>query len=207
MSIAERMPTSTRGRWATLTGAALLWAAAYWMNERLWDRVFYDLFGMAPDARLTETLHFFFYDTVKIALLLTGIIFVITILRSYMSIERTRAMLGGRREGRQRHGRRPWRDHPVLLLQRCTGVHRLRRGRSPARGDDELSDCQPTGQRDRDRPAAGPVRVQATASTSALAGDRRCRRLGARSAPPRGATSSGSCPTSWPGRSSTPPRG
>ena len=99
MSIAERMPTSTRGRWATLTGAALLWAAAYWMNERLWDRVFYDLFGMAPDARLTETLHFFFYDTVKIALLLAGIIFVITIMRSYMSIERTRAMLGGRREG------------------------------------------------------------------------------------------------------------
>ena len=99
MSIAERMPTSTRGRWVTLTGAALLWAAAYWVNEQLWDWVFYDLFGMAPDARLTETLHFFCYDTIKIALLLTGIIFVITILRSYMSIERTRAMLGGRREG------------------------------------------------------------------------------------------------------------
>ena len=48
MSIAERMPTSTRGRWVTLTGAALLWAAAYWVNERLWDWVFYDLFGMAP---------------------------------------------------------------------------------------------------------------------------------------------------------------
>ena len=52
-----------------------------------------------PTARLTETLHFFFYDTVKIALLLSGIIFVVTILRSYMSIERTRALLGGRREG------------------------------------------------------------------------------------------------------------
>ena len=99
MSIAERMPTSTRGRWGTLTGAALLWVGAYWVNEGLWDWVFYDLFGMAPDARLTETLHFFFYDTIKIALLLAGIIFVITILRSYMSIERTRAMLGGRREG------------------------------------------------------------------------------------------------------------
>ena len=99
MSIAERMPTSTRGRWVTLTGAALLWTAAYWVNEQLWDWVFYDLFDMAPAARLTETLHFFCYDTIKIALLLTGIIFVITILRSYMSIERTRAMLGGRREG------------------------------------------------------------------------------------------------------------
>ena len=46
-----------------------------------------------------DSVRFFFYDTIKIALLLTGIIFVITILRSYMSIERTRAMLGGRREG------------------------------------------------------------------------------------------------------------
>ncbi|GAB2731436.1 permease [Nocardioides pakistanensis] len=77
----------------------MLWAAAYWVNERVWDLLFYDLLGMPAEARLTETLHFFFYDTIKIALLLTGIIFVITILRSYMSIERTRALLGGRREG------------------------------------------------------------------------------------------------------------
>jgi len=99
MSLATRMPTSTRGRWITLSVAAAAWAGAYWVNEHLWDVVFYDLLGMAPTDRLTQSLHFFFYDTVKIALLLSGIIFVITILRSYMSIERTRALLGGRREG------------------------------------------------------------------------------------------------------------
>lgn len=99
MSLATRMPTSTRGRWLTLSLAGAAWVGAYWVNEHLWDVVFYDLLGMAPTDRLTETLHFFFYDTVKIALLLSGIIFVITILRSYMSIERTRALLGGRREG------------------------------------------------------------------------------------------------------------
>ena len=99
MSVIDRMPASTRGRWGTLAAAAALWAALYWVNGWLWDRVFYDLLGMAPDARLTGTLHFFFYDTVKIALLLAGIIFVVTILRSYMSVERTRALLGGRREG------------------------------------------------------------------------------------------------------------
>jgi uncharacterized membrane protein YraQ (UPF0718 family) len=54
---------------------------------------------MAPDHRLTETLHFFFYDTIKIGLLLTGIIFLVTILRSFMSVERTRQLLGGKREG------------------------------------------------------------------------------------------------------------
>ena len=99
MSLVEHLPTTTRGRGATLAGGGGLWFAAYWANGRLWDRVFYDLLGMAPSDRLTETLHFFFYDTVKIALLLSGIIFVITILRSYLSIERTRALLGGRREG------------------------------------------------------------------------------------------------------------
>lgn len=99
MSIVERMPTTTRGRWATLVAAAGMWMFAYWVNGWLWDRLFYDVLGMDPADRLTETLHFFFYDTTKIALLLSGIIFVITILRSYMSVERTRAMLGGRREG------------------------------------------------------------------------------------------------------------
>ena len=80
-------------------GTAVLWFAAYWANGRVWDLVFYDVLGMTPEDRLTSTLHFFFYDTIKIGLLLSGIIFVITILRSYMSIERTRALLGGRREG------------------------------------------------------------------------------------------------------------
>jgi len=36
---------------------------------------------------------------VKIALLLVGIIFVVTVLRSFMSVERTRALLGGKRQG------------------------------------------------------------------------------------------------------------
>ena len=99
MSITTHLPAMRSGRGVTLAGLAVLWALAYWVNEWLWDRVFYDVIGLDPEARLTETLHFFFYDTVKIALLLSGVIFVITILRSYMSIERTRALLGGRREG------------------------------------------------------------------------------------------------------------
>jgi uncharacterized membrane protein YraQ (UPF0718 family) len=99
MSIVERIPATTRGRWGTVAGAAAVWVFAYWVNGWLWDWVFYDVVGMAPEARVTETLHFFFYDTVKIALLLAAIIFVVTILRSFMSIERTRALLGGRREG------------------------------------------------------------------------------------------------------------
>ena len=99
MRIVEHAPATREGRAVLLGGAALAWALAYWVNERIWDVLFHDLLGMAPRARLTESLHFFFYDTTKILLLLSAIIFVITVLRSYMSIERTRALLGGRRQG------------------------------------------------------------------------------------------------------------
>jgi uncharacterized membrane protein YraQ (UPF0718 family) len=99
VSIATHLPATKGPRVAVLAGAGGLWALAYWLNGRLWDTLLYELLGMEPSERLTETLHFFLYDTIKIGLLLSGIIFVITILRSYMSVERTRALLGGRREG------------------------------------------------------------------------------------------------------------
>ena len=99
MSVLERVPTDRRGQVGTLAAAAFLWWALYSVNLPFWDWLLYDVFGMDPAAQLTETLHFFCYDTVKIILLLTGIIFVVTVARSFMSVERTRALLGGRREG------------------------------------------------------------------------------------------------------------
>jgi uncharacterized membrane protein YraQ (UPF0718 family) len=99
MHVLERVPTARRGQIGALIGAAFVWWLAFWVNARVWDWLLYDAFGMDPDARLTETLHFFLYDTVKITLLLCGIIFIVTVLRSFMSVERTRAMLGGKREG------------------------------------------------------------------------------------------------------------
>lgn len=99
MSVLERMPASTRGRSAVLAGAAGAWVLAYWVNEHVWDWLLYDALDLSAKDRIAESVHFFLYDTVKIALLLTGIIFVITLARSYMSVERTRALLGGRREG------------------------------------------------------------------------------------------------------------
>jgi uncharacterized protein len=99
VSVVERLPTSRRGHWLTVAGAGAVWVLAYWVNGWLWDRFLYDTLGMEPTDRLTETIHFFIYDTIKIGLLLIGIIFIVTVLRSYMSIERTRALLGGKREG------------------------------------------------------------------------------------------------------------
>lgn len=99
MTLTEHVPTTRQGQSLVLAGAAAAWISAYLLNEHLWDWFLYGAVGMDPTDRLTETIHFFFYDTVKIGLLLVGIIFIITVLRSYMSVERTRALLGGKREG------------------------------------------------------------------------------------------------------------
>jgi hypothetical protein len=99
MALLEHLPATRRGWGLTAVAATGAWAVAYWLNGPLWDLVFYHLLRLDRTERLAESLHFFFYDTVKIALLLTGIIFVVTLLRSFMSLERTRALLGGRREG------------------------------------------------------------------------------------------------------------
>lgn len=99
LQIAERLPTSRRGQVTFLVVFTTGWVAAYRINGWVWKHLLFNLLGMAPTARLTETIHFFLFDTIKIGLLLIGIIFAVTVLRSYMSVERTRALLGGRREG------------------------------------------------------------------------------------------------------------
>ena len=50
-------------------------------------------------SRLGGALQFFFYDTPKVLLLLTGIVFVMGMINSYFTPERTRALLAGRTEG------------------------------------------------------------------------------------------------------------
>jgi uncharacterized membrane protein YraQ (UPF0718 family) len=52
-----------------------------------------------PASRLGGALEFFFYDTPKVLLLLTGIVFVMGMVNSYFTPERTRALLAGRTEG------------------------------------------------------------------------------------------------------------
>jgi uncharacterized membrane protein YraQ (UPF0718 family) len=100
VSLAERLrPTTPTHRWVGVGAAALGWLALYEVNAPLWDWVVYDVAGLSPASRLGSGVHFFLEDSIKIALLLIGIIFLVTVLRSFMSVERTRALLGGKREG------------------------------------------------------------------------------------------------------------
>lgn len=57
------------------------------------------LIGLTRQTPLGEALHFFFYDTPKVLLLLTGMVFVMGVVQTFFSPERTRALLAGRRAG------------------------------------------------------------------------------------------------------------
>jgi uncharacterized membrane protein YraQ (UPF0718 family) len=50
-------------------------------------------------SHLGDALQFFFYDTPKVLLLLTAVVFVMGMINSYFTPERTRALLAGRSEG------------------------------------------------------------------------------------------------------------
>ena len=100
---AESPPASPKSaavqRWVLVVAASAAWWVLYSLNRPFWDWLLFDGIGLDADSRVGESIHFFCYDVTKITLLLAGIIFVVTVLRSFMSVERTRALLGGRREG------------------------------------------------------------------------------------------------------------
>lgn len=85
--------------WLWVGGATLAWIGAYRGLRPFWDWVVFDRLGLDRDGRWGQAAHFFAYDTTKILLLLVGIVFVVAVARSFMSVARTRALLGGRREG------------------------------------------------------------------------------------------------------------
>ena len=57
------------------------------------------LLPIERQSHLGESLAFFFYDTPKVLMLLTLVVFAMGVVRSWFSPERTRALLAGKREG------------------------------------------------------------------------------------------------------------
>lgn len=58
----------------------------------------YNLLGLAKGSHLGEAVQFFLYDTPKVMLLLTLVVFLIGVIRSFFTPERTRRYLAGRQE-------------------------------------------------------------------------------------------------------------
>ena len=66
------------------------------MITKLADLLIYNWLNFSPDTHLGEALHFFVYDTVKIILMLSIMIFVISIIRSFFQPERVKKLLSGK---------------------------------------------------------------------------------------------------------------
>ncbi len=68
------------------------------MLKQLTDYFIFDMLGLTPETHLGEMVNFFVYDTIKIFLLLSVIIFIVAIIRSQFTPERTRRLLSHRAE-------------------------------------------------------------------------------------------------------------
>lgn len=67
------------------------------MWQSIVDYLIYDLMKLDKTGHLAPTLHFFIYDSVKILFLLAIIIFIISVIRTYITPEKTKKILGGRK--------------------------------------------------------------------------------------------------------------
>ncbi|HSM93260.1 MAG TPA: permease [Anaeromyxobacteraceae bacterium] len=89
---------SVGGTIAYLAAGLVAWTAAYLAVLPLSRFLAFRALGLSPGSHLGEAVAFFLYDTPKVLLLLTLIVLLVGIVRSFFTPERTRALLAGRRE-------------------------------------------------------------------------------------------------------------
>ena len=82
--------------WPTVALAAFAWVIAWIVNLPLANWAAFDLLGLVQGSALGDAVAFFLYDVPKVLLLLTGIVTLVSFLRSYVSPERVRRALAGR---------------------------------------------------------------------------------------------------------------
>lgn len=96
------LPSQPHSSWqlpALVVLLGMIWWLLWGQLQNIADWLTYELIGLQLDTRLGESVNFFLYDVPKILMMLAGMIFLVTIVRSFFSPERTRAALGGHREG------------------------------------------------------------------------------------------------------------
>jgi hypothetical protein len=100
-SITERAPGAgpSTAKWIGWTVAALIgWAVIYSQLVPFSDWIVAST-RVDANSHLGDAIAFFAYDTPKVLMLLTLVVFGMGVVRSFFSPEKTRALLAGRREG------------------------------------------------------------------------------------------------------------
>ncbi|PDT90495.1 hypothetical protein CO669_09965 [Bradyrhizobium sp. Y36] len=100
-SVSEQVPgaRSSTAKWIGWTAAALLaWGTLYSQLIPLSHWIVAST-GVDPNSHLGEAVGFFAYDTPKVLMLLTLVVFGMGVVRSFFSPDKTKALLAGKREG------------------------------------------------------------------------------------------------------------
>lgn len=84
--------------WVGLPVALAIWLALYALLKPLAGFLTYAVFRLAPGTHLSSSIEFFLYEVPKVLLLLVLVVYVVGIIRTFFTPERTRAALAGRRE-------------------------------------------------------------------------------------------------------------
>lgn len=96
---AQPLSPATLSRYLVIGLLALVvWFAVYRQLSPLADFLTFELLSLSPDSRIGKATQFFLYDTPKVLMLLSLVVFAVGILRSFFTPERTRKILAGRRE-------------------------------------------------------------------------------------------------------------
>jgi uncharacterized membrane protein YraQ (UPF0718 family) len=80
-------------------GLAIVWVVVYNQLQAIADWLTYVVLGLSQESHLGQALNFFVYDVPKILLLLSGMIFLITVLQTFLNPAKVRAAVEKRGEG------------------------------------------------------------------------------------------------------------
>lgn len=85
-------------RWTLTALAIVVLGALYTQLQPIARFVTYDVARLATGSHLGAAVEFFLFEVPKVLLLLTGVVFVVGVLRSFFTPERARQLLAGKRE-------------------------------------------------------------------------------------------------------------
>jgi uncharacterized membrane protein YraQ (UPF0718 family) len=91
-------PASLPRRLALVAAAGLAWLLLYIGLPAVAGWITHELFGLPPTGHLSEAVEFFTYDAPKVFLLLVAVVYAVGIVHTFVTPERTRRLLAGRRE-------------------------------------------------------------------------------------------------------------
>jgi uncharacterized protein len=100
MQLAQLKPTREDQRSFFIVGLlAILWIIAYNNLQPIANWITYTVLNFSHESRLGESLNFFIYDTPKLLLLLAGMIFLITLVQTFIDTNKVREVVEKRGEG------------------------------------------------------------------------------------------------------------